>query len=1216
MQKLSITQFLWVTKSLGLTLKKIPLVMKLFFVFMLSSISFLHASDSYAQTARISLDIKNQTVQEVLEQIEAESDFSFFYNDRHVDLNRKVSVSVNDTDIFKILEAVFSGTNVGYSVVENRIVLSIKSSNPVIAQKEKKITGTVVDVTGIPVVGANVMIKGTTNGTVTDIDGKFSLSAEKGDILEVSYIGYLPCERKIGNESTLAIILKEDMKVLDEIVVTGYGGTVSRSKLTNSITTVKEETFDIGLYANPAQALSGAVAGLRVIQNSGDPGAAPVVVLRGGTNLDGTGNPMIYVDGQLRSNMTDINPADIESMEVLKDAGATALYGARANNGIILITTKSGKSGRTEITVNAKVSLSYLNNPYEFMNGGDYLHWMRTAVKNASQVWQNKAGVWQGYTNMSSLTANGAYGTGNLYWDPANPGKPLDGNLDIRAMWSPMILSDDNRFLLEQGWKTMTDPIYGDQIIYKEFDHTAAAFQNPAVTQDYNISLSGGNDKGHYYASLGYYDAESLPVDNYYKRMTIVINADYKIKPWLTSYSNFSFSHRNNQNLPSWSNVSAYFGSALSAPPTLRGVNADGEWVGGTANVQQNRGRYKSDLNMDKLIFGQTFKFDIMKGLSLKINGYWQYEKRMDETFTKDYQTTANTWVRTRASKAEYDELRRQTYNAVANYDISFRQHSLSVLAGAEFFEQRVKGFSASGSGAPTDDFADLALTLTSANKRSIDSWHSCQRILSFMGRLNYDYQDKYLFSATLRRDGYSTLINNRWGVFPGVSVGWIFGREQFMADLSDIVSFAKLRASYGVNGNVSGVGEYELQGAYSNIKYNGEIAYRLSTLSNPSLRWERSNTFEAGLDFSLFQNRVNVNTTWYNRKTVDKFASIPLPASSGVSSIRSNNGSMQNRGVELELNFRILQQSDWKWDLSANMGFNKNKILKLPDNGLELNRQNAIQVYSGNGDELIWVGGYQEGQRPGDIYAYKMEGIFKSEEEVRRIAGSRVDKSVNTYGSGKPLYGPEIWDTLTDAEKANAHPIQAGDVIWKDVNNDGVIDVYDKVYIGNNTPKVTGGISNNLSWKGITLSVRMDYALGHYQHDTQLPWFMGCQQGSFNLLTTSKDTWTPENPNAKYPKYYWADQNGKRNYARTSNSMFVYNASYLCFRELSLSYACDSEWIQKIGASKLSFSITGQNLGYLTKTKSYTPEQNQAADVGAGYSLPRTVIFGASVTF
>lgn len=170
--------------------------------------------------------------------------------------------------------------------------------------------------------------------------------------------------------------------------------------------------------------------------------------------------------------------------------------------------------------------------------------------------------------------------------------------------------------------------------------------------------------------------------------------------------------------------------------------------------------------------------------------------------------------------------------------------------------------------------------------------------------------------------------------------------------------------------------------------------------------------------------------------------------------------------------------------------------------------------------------------------------------------------------------------------------------------------------YIGNNTPKVTGGISNNLSWKGITLSVRMDYALGHYQHDTQLPWFMGCQQGSFNLLTTSKDTWTPENPNAKYPKYYWADQNGKRNYARTSNSMFVYNASYLCFRELSLSYACDSEWIQKIGASKLSFSITGQNLGYLTKTKSYTPEQNQAADVGAGYSLPRTVIFGASVTF
>ncbi|MDR1723561.1 MAG: TonB-dependent receptor [Tannerella sp.] len=1087
-----------------------------------------------------------------------------------------------------------------------------------VAFAQKNVTGTVVDSNGEPLIGANVVEKNSQNGVITDVDGTFSLNvAGSASVLQISYIGYVMQDVKVGNQSVLRIILIDDSKELGEVVVTGYGGTRSRAKLTNSISKVKNETFDVGVFSNPAQALSGAVSGLRVIQNAGNPTAVPSVILRGGTNLDGTGAPLIMVDGQLRSNLSDINPNDIESMEVLKDAGATAIYGARANNGVVLITTKTGKAGRTEINVSTKVGMNYLNNPYTMLSARDYLYWIRMGVKNAMEIYKNSEGNWVGYANASSLISSGAYGTGNLYFDPANPDVPLDGNKDSRAIWSPMILNDSNRFLLSQGWQSMTDPVYGDEIIFIGFDYAKAAFRNPAITQDYNISLSGGNDLGHYYAGLGYYDAESLPIELFYRRISAVFNSDFKINRWLTSFSSANFSKNKYKEVP-LSSYANYFGRMLSAPPTMRGTNAVGELLLGQSaadgNPRVTADAFQRDYNTDKLTLGQSFKFDIAKGLSLKANALWMFEKNVNESFNKDYQNGANVYVRTRSSSATYNETYRQTYNLIANYDFSIARHNIGILFGTEYYDEYYKAFSASGSGAPTDDFADLALTSTAENQRSIDSSHSRYRILSFLGRLNYDYMDKYLFSATFRKDGYSILRDNRWGFFPGVSAGWIFSKESFMEGLTDIVSFAKLKASYGVNGNVSGVGTYELQGAYGIINFDGNVGYALTTIPNPGLRWERSNTFETGVDISFLENRINTNIIWYNRTTVDKFANIPLPGSSGVTSIRSNNGSLLNNGIELELGLRIIQTSDWKWNFDANIAYNKSKVLKLPDNGLELNRQNAFQVYSGNGNELIWVGGYQEGQSPGALYAYYAEGIFKSDEEVAAIAGNRIDRTINPYGSGRVLYGPNEWDKLTDAQKAAAHPIQAGDVNWKDVNGDNVIDVYDKVYMGSTIPKFIGGLTNVISWRGISFLARLDYALGHYQHDTILPWFIGCQQGAYNGIAEVLDTWTPENPNAKYPKYYWADQNGKRNYARANNSLFVYNASYLAFREISLSYDINKDLLKKIGSSGIQLSITGQNLGYLTATKAYNPEMG--GDNTSGFSLPRTFIFGASLKF
>lgn len=1088
------------------------------------------------------------------------------------------------------------------------------------------VSGTVTDARdGSTLPGVNIVVVGTTVGTITDIDGNFTLAVPAGgQQLVFSMVGYSTQTLPLGETTVFNVALRESTKAIDEIVVTGYGGTQKRSKLTNSIATVKEEVLKTGVYSNPAQALSGAVSGLKVTQVSGKAGAVPSLVIRGGTNLDGSGSPLVIVDGQLRS-ISDINPEDIESMEVLKDAGATALYGARANNGVVLITTKRGKQGFSEISFKTRMALNYMNEPYTFLGAEDYLFWARTGVNVASNIWQRTNGTWAGTTNTGSLSTASPYGTGNLYWD-AN-GVPLDGNKTATAIWSPMLsenlTSQQRDYLLGKGYREMTDPITGKQIIYSEFIRSSGAFNNPALTQDYNLSMTGGNDRGTYYAGLGFQYADNLPVETWYQRLTFTFNADYKINDWLSSNSSFNY------NDARWKDVintgeSNYFARMLSGPPTLREYNDAGELLLGN-NLGDGNPLFNIDAfirrnQTDKFTMGQSFRIDLLTGLFLKLNANWMFDEGHYESFNKDYLNTPGTWNRSRNSSAEFDRTLRQTYNAILNYDFTFgKGHSVTALTGAEFYDTYNKGFGASGSGAPTGDFMDLSYTSTKEGQRSIDSWHSRSRILSFFGRANYDYLEKYLVTLTARQDGYSILIDNRWGFFPGVSAGWVVSKEEFMKPYRDLISFLKLRASYGLNGNVSGIGTYELQGSYGSSLYGGNVGYALGSLPNPSLLWERSNTAEGGIDIGLFGNKVNANLTYYNRHTLDKYASIPLPISSGYSGIRSNNGELRNSGVELDLGVKVMRKKDFSWDVNANISYNKNTIVRLPDNGLENNRQGGFQIYTGEKDAQgnylrKWVGGYQEGQTPGAMYAFRALGIFKDESQVASIAANRSDITTGNNGSnGRRLVGPNIYATLTDAQKATTLPIQPGDVIWEDVNGDDVIDNFDMVYVGNSIPKWFGGINSNAAWKGLTLAVRMDYALGFYQSDAVRPWFMGMMQGTYNTVTDVTDTWTPDNTDAKYPRYMWADQLGKRNFARES-SMFIYNASYLSFREISLSYSLPVNLFERTGIKGVETSVTGQNLGYLTASKLYSPEMGGSQ--GGGYGLPRTLIFGLNLKF
>lgn len=1066
------------------------------------------------------------------------------------------------------------------------------------------ISGTITDSNGSGIPSATVLVKGTKSGSFTNNDGRYSIAAKSGDVLVFSFTGFLTKEITVGNQLTVNVKLEDDNKMLDDVVVIGYG-TQKRSTITGSVSKLDSKVLETGVRSNPASALAGTIAGLRVQQTSGRPGAVPSVILRGGTNYDGSGSPLVVVDGLLRSGFSDINQDDIESIEVLKDASATAIYGARANNGVVLITTKKGKTGAAEISFRAKTGINKLNNPYEFLNARDYLYWARTGIKNSGVYDANR---------LSQLTSSGPFGTGNRFKDVA--GNFLDGNKDASAVWSTMILNNDNRVKLDQGWETMTDPVYGDQLIFNNFNYSDYALRDHSLTQDYNVSMTGGNEKGKYYAGLGSYNESGIPINTFYKRITFVLNGEYKIKPWLTSTSSLNFADAKWRD-PVTNSEGNYFTRSLGAPPTMRGFNEKGDLLvgrdSGDGNPAVNDDKFIRKNNSDKFTLSQAFKVDFLKNLSLRASANWFYNESLIESFNKDYLQSPGVINTTRSSSASFGRDLSQTYNAVLNYSTTFlNKNNIELMAGSEFYDIYQKGLSASGSGAPTDDFMDLQLTVSDKDRRNIDSYHSRQRILSFFTRFNYNYDEKYLFQVTLRRDGYSSLINNRFGTFPGVSIGWNMHKEPFMASLSPVINKLKLKAGYGQNGNVSGISAYGLQGSYGTSKYNSAIGYQLSGLPFPDLLWERSASYEFGFEATLL-NKLDLTVGTYQRKTSDKISSFNLPATSGYTSLTTNNGSVQNRGVEAELNYRVLAKKDWAVNFSANVAYNANKILKLPTNGLANNRQGGTQVYDPKTGKVIYVGGYQEGQDPSSAYAYVAEDLYRTQADLDKYAANLRD-----LNGAKVLVGSKIWSNLTAAQRANYYPIALGDVRWKDTDQNDTLDYRDRSYMGRTVPRWTGGISANLRWKRLSISTRLDYALGFVQYDGPRAWFLSNAQGTFNTTTDVKDTYTPENTGAKYPTYYWADQLFKNNTFRES-SMFYKKGDYLALREVSISYALPAKWAGAIKSQGINFSVTGQNLTYFSQSTLFSPESGSIGIGGAGsggYPLPRTFIFGAQFTF
>ncbi|OQY92016.1 MAG: SusC/RagA family TonB-linked outer membrane protein [Sphingobacteriales bacterium UTBCD1] len=1104
------------------------------------------------------------------------------------------------------------------SALKKLLLLSLVAviSTSVLAQAQK-ISGKVIsEENGNPLIGVTVSVKGKSNATQTNSLGEFSINAVQGDVLLFSFTGYAPLQYIVVGSAEVSFSMKVETSILGEVVVVGYGSQ-KRTTVTSSISKLDKEVLANAPRSNVGTALQGTLPGLRVVNTSGQPGASPNILLRGGASINSPGSPLVVVDGIIRP-FNDIPTEDIASIELLKDAASTAIYGARANNGVILITTRQGRAGRSEISYRFTAGFNKERENYKFMNAKDYIYYGRLGNFNSG---------------ISLSAMNSTRGMG-LLTDAANL-----ASFDIRSY------NSSTSYLLQAGWDTVGDP-YGGTIIFK--DHGGEVqdilFRN-TNTQDHYINFSGGNDKGKYFASFDYYDEDGVIVGSGYKRYSGVVNGSYKVKPnvEVSSGINLSTSSQlgvngsevNNlyRNLALWPTFNPWIDSAKTRPNPGNGVN-DGNPLYWLSRLDR-----RNEIN--RITASASVKWDIIKGLYVKATGNGYLREEFNESFQKSTQTYANIFATppsfSNTSRTSFEDFSRDfstQFNGIVNYEKRFAdKHNLNVMLGAEYYGIKSYGQNTTGTNAPTDDISTSNASTTFAagingnNSSGVinGTAKSEYKIISEFGRLNYDYDQRYLLTFVARRDGVSALPEgNRFGFFPGMSAGWNLHKEKFYENmgLEKYISTFKPRVSYGVNGNVAGLGRYEVQGTYaSQGLYNGGAGFLNTGLVNNNLRWEKSKTFDIGLDIGILKDRFNLIFDYYDRRTSDLLTNLILPSYVGFGSVRTNLGTFQNRGYEFAANANVLNSSNGiKLDVSANASFVTNKVLKLPYNGNDKNRQGGLQIYDPKSGQIIWVGGLQEGETLGAIYGYKQVSIFKDAADVLKIAGNRFDNIAK-------ISGPNRTDGLGK--------ITEGDVNWLDVDKNDTIDSRDQVYLGNINPKWVGGFTTTLSYKGFSFYAQFEFALGNTIYNDNVARILGEYQGTFNYIEMQKQAWSPTNRDATISKVYSADQRsapqGKKNFTRANNaspnlngnnSRFYEKGDYLACREITFSYDVTRKLLSKtkvLAGARLF--ISANNLFHIKKFSGPTPEPPVSNNVITGvyqgtYPTPRTFVTGVQVTF
>ncbi|MCW9708819.1 SusC/RagA family TonB-linked outer membrane protein [Fodinibius salsisoli] len=1036
------------------------------------------------------------------------------------------------------------------------------------AQDQLTVKGTVtVQESGNTLPGVNVVVKGTTQGTSTGANGHYEIMVSENDTLVFSAVGFATQEVAVAGRSAIDIAMVASVAELDEMVVIGYGEQ-SRKTLTTSVAKMDTSVLNNVPFANVSSALQGSVSGLRVQTTTGQPGASPQVVLRGGTSIsnpDGA-TPLYIVDGVKKSNLNDISSNNIESIQVLKDAASTAIYGARASNGVIIVETKSGQRGTTQINYRSSIQMSQLGDFYDLGTAREYIKFARMGMAATGE----KHPEFLGRLDM----ANG-FGTGN--------------DLTKNTAFTTQYLTPDNEHKLNEGWQSMPDPLDPSQtIIFKSTDWQDKLFRT-AMTTNHYLSASGGSEVATYRVGAGYLSNEGAAIQTGYRRLNFDASGSVKVRENIDVNANVNFSNSSDEQV---FNINQIFQRSLALPSTAKFRYEDGTLAPGQnrsiGNPVYHLNRSVSENNLNRLTLGLNAHWQIADNLSFEPSASLYTVQGIDNEFQKSYFFSANQFIDSRDASGSHSLFWQRELDGVFTYDNTFGQdHNFSAKAGFSYFDRKNYSLFAAGRGAATDNIPTLN---ASSEETAVSSSTSHQVIAGYFGRISYDYNQKYLLSASGRYDGASNLGgNNKWGFFPGVSVGWNVHEEKFWSSIPDVASSFKLRGSYGVTGNISGLSDFHAQGQYSvGSEYNGQPMVTSTRLPNQDLKWERSRTVDVGFDLGLFNDQVTVLFDYYRRVTDDLLQSLELPQYTGFTSILTNLGSLENKGVEFEIQGDVIQnRSGFNWSLGANASYNQNKILELPENDNENNRIGGILVYDRSSGEYVYKGGLQEGGRLGDLFAYQQLGIYATDEEA---ANGPTDELV--AGSDKTKF--------------------AGDVRWLDKDDNGTIDSRDRVYAGNILPNWTGGFSNTFSYKNLSLIVRTDFALGHTIYNESLARFNGQFQGDINISKeVVNQSWLSDRRQTDVPRYYWADQLAQNNLFR-GNTRYYEKGDYLALREITLSYTLPTRWVKTLGIRNVRAYATGNNLHYFTNYKGLLPEEG-GQDSGR-YPNPQSFIFGINV--
>lgn len=1069
------------------------------------------------------------------------------------------------------------------------------------AQNTITVKGLVRDAMGEPVIGATVVVVNSTVGTTTDLDGKFQLDAPRKSVIKVSYIGMKSFEFKVSNKSFYEIQLEDESTALNEVVVIGYG-TQSKATVTSGIESVKAEELSASVSASPLNNLQGKVAGLDIRQTTGQPGAQPIVLIRGGSTNPAKDTPLFVIDGVICENMNGINQEDIESMQVLKDAASSAIYGARGANGIILITTKQGKTGKARVSASYRMGIEKIREHYPFSNARDYLYASRLAGSRGIND-----------PNIKGRLKGGAYpySTGNINYkngDLIGYGYSRFTTEYLDDLIENMGREYVDNLLTHQGYETMTDPYSGRELIFKDNNYQKDVLFQTGITHNYDVNVSGGTDKANYYVSMGYIDAEGMVLGTGYDRFSLTANGNYSLRDNLKLSMGVKHSTISNQGTDPESSGTSTLDRSSRYPTTFRLYYDDG-----TPGIGESGGSPRSRLHelyyqdiTDKA-YRNTFQlgldWEIVSGLHFKPTASYY----MQENIYKFYESY-NQFNKGRKTLEQHSQDKQVMADAILTYDKTFAQkHTLNSMIGMNYTVNTTYFLEGSGREAGTDHIHSLAPSKPEEQRATSKSTEN--RLLGFFARVNYDYMRRYLFSVSLRYDGASQFTEgNRFTFFPAVSAGWNMHYENWFP--KDIVSRLKLRASWGKTGN-NNLTYSDTQGEYAVYPYGGNGGILNSVLANNKLIWETTSNVDIGFDAGFFDNRLELSATGYNKLTTDRLYDKSLPAETGFEIIKANLGTVQNKGIEITLTVHPLSTSSpLKWDITGSFSLNRTYMKKLPYNGRDKNRVQGGIVFDPTSGKYIETGGLAEGERIGGRWGYKYLGIYDTDEAA---ANAPEDKKVSGSKMGKAK--------------------QAGDAIWADLDNNGVIDDKDITFIGWANPDKKGALINSFSYKNFSLRFVMDFALGHSIANI---WRCRANANARNAVITTDDVtngniwWNPgDAATAKYPRYDNASDwdNGYRNHMRTiayagmnsngnaDNTAYYSKGDYLCFREITLGYDLPKSVCGKLGVSGVSLSAGINNIGYITAFDGLNPEQYDGSETGE-YFIPIQFNFGARLTF